>query len=149
MSSSNLLLLRQYVSCDILILVKNLIKIIYLVIIFTYLFVPFLFVPTSIHMMDNSHDAMAMADCPYMNGGQSLCPFELSYYLSIWKSVFLSSILNIKFVLLLFVLLIVTIFVPRLIFYDELTPYVRRSKTRVKILYQELFSVGLLNPKVF
>lgn len=130
---------------------KNLIsiKIISGIIILAYLLVPCVFMENSTNMMNHAHRVVGMPDCPYMNGSQALCPFELSYYLNTWKSIFTYSLSNLKLFLLLFALSVAMAITLRLVLYDWLILYSKKRRTRIRAPYQELFSNGLLNPKVF
>jgi hypothetical protein len=119
------------------------------IIITLYLLLPFLFFQPSITMMDHSHHMMAESDCTYISSAKSVCPFDILYYLNAWKSIFFSSLLYSK-ILMLLVVLVLAIYTHLLYtHYDKLLLYSRRSKNKIKILYQLLFAQGLLNPKVF
>lgn len=127
----------------------KLIKIISVVIIFICLVIPLLFLQGSMTTMSQSHHAMSVSDCPFMNQNQSLCPLNLLFYISVWRSIFSSFFPSIKLILFFSIILIATIAKFPLIFYDKPPLYFNRIKTKIKILYEELFSNGLLNPKVF
>lgn len=99
-------------------------------------------------MMTLSHSAMGVSDCPHMKDTQSLCPFNFTFYLGIWKSLF-TFLPNIKLILFFSVFIFVIMFFIDLIFFNKLFFNRKRIRTKIKILYQELFSNGLLNPKVF
>jgi hypothetical protein len=122
-------------------------KIITATLILAFLAIPFLMFPPTVGTMHHAHLAMNTPDCPYMTDTQALCPINLAFILQMWESIFSSAISNIK-LLVFFILCLVVVSYTRPIS-KSYTRYRQKTKSDISILYRELFSNGILNPKVF
>ena len=105
----------------------------------------------------NEHEmASGMADCPFMAHGESLCPMTAFDHISMLKGIFESTVPSIvTLTLVIAVALVPFLFTPKL------KPLLRlHSHTflrwRQRVIYrfsyrpyQDLFSRGILNPKLF
>lgn len=85
--------------------------------------------------------------CPFMIGEQSICPMGLFEHIQAWQSMFTVSLPSIL-LLIAFLFIVVTLWQslhpPNLLF------FVRKKAKQTgshNLLYQELFSRGILNPK--
>ncbi len=124
-------------------------KILTATLILAFLTIPFLLFPATTGTMHHAHLPINLDDCPYMVHDQALCPFNLAHYLSIWNSVFASSLLNSNLLMLFAVLAIVVSFSLPALNHHKLRFRKKKENKKINILYRELFSSGLLNPKVF
>jgi hypothetical protein len=108
------------------------------------------------HVPNSVEGGALMTDCPFMSHEEVICPMSLMEHISTWKAVFLSTVPSI--VLVLVVAGFATRFVKTFVFLFD------RNKTKIRVAYQaclkksysflqrtfqELFSSGLLNPKLF
>jgi ABC-type uncharacterized transport system permease subunit len=91
-----------------------------------------------------SHDGMPMTDCPYMAGQHSVCPMDFSSHIAAWEDM-VRSILP-TLLLLIVVAFAVVWWQAR----EENGPplFLRRRPERQISPYTELFSSGILNPKI-
>ncbi len=119
-------------------------------VLFLYITVP-IFGFLSINNMDHSHNMHfgLISDCPYVENGSSFCPLNLFSHLNIFKNLYLVffDILIIFYLPLLFLFFNYILFdlrVLKLLLYKKRFIY-----QKIKFLYQELFTTGLLIPKVF
>ncbi|MCA9364231.1 hypothetical protein KC727_03355 [Candidatus Kaiserbacteria bacterium] len=97
-----------------------------------------------------------MSDCPFMSHDEVLCPMNLIDHIGAWKSAFLAVVPTIVFLLIgagavaLTVSLAPHLISPR---YKPIPilPRMLRERTYSFFyrLFQELFSNGILNPKLF
>lgn len=91
-----------------------------------------------------SHGGMPMTDCPYMAGQHSVCPMDFSSHIAAWEDI-------VRSILPTLLLLIVVAFavVSRQAREDNAPPlFLRRRPERQISPYTELFSKGILNPKI-
>lgn len=100
----------------------------------------------SILMLSNHiHEAgLPVQDCPYSQGSHSLCTMDISGHIEAWQNMTRGIL---PLLILVPVILLFTLFVPQVVFTG-----LRNQKKRKEIYhtpYQELFSQGILNPKVF
>ncbi len=85
--------------------------------------------------------------CPFMIGEQSICPMGLFEHIRAWQGVFTVSL---PYILLLIIILFIVVALwqsthpPNLLFFPSQTVEQNSSHN---LLYQELFSRGILNPK--
>lgn len=102
----------------------------------------------SMQNMDHKHNIHFVLDCPYLEGGFSVCPLNLFGHLNLIKSISFG-LLSFAYIFNLFFI----VFVFKLIFKPKifnLFLYIKRySFKNILILYRELFTRGILNPKVF
>ena len=90
-----------------------------------------------------SHRGVSMSDCPYAIGQQSMCTMDFSAHIAAWQDMVRALIPTIV------LLIVVSIFVVwRERNKDHLPVYVRRQRGRQRSPYLELFSRGILNPKI-
>lgn len=99
-------------------------------------------------MMDHHH--MMAGGCPFMPGEQAMCQMDAFDHISAWQSAFVSVVPTI---LILSILAAVVVFAwrhwyppPDLILAS--VAYRARARTTIVPLYQQLFSRGILNPKI-
>lgn len=91
-----------------------------------------------------SHGGMPMADCPYMAGQHSVCPMDFSSHIAAWEDM-------VRTILPTVLLLIIVAFaVVSWQANEENGPplFLRRRPERQISPYTELFSRGILNPKI-
>lgn len=97
-----------------------------------------------LHMAHMANADMPMGNCPYMVGGQSLCPMDAFSHIRSWQE-FTSTTLT------YFEVFAVTafVFIPAFVFFVFSPPPLIPHRQRYKAipLYQELFSNGILHPK--
>jgi len=107
------------------------------------------------HMSMGMDMTSGMTNCPFMSRGEVVCPMNISDHLGAWKAMFVSTIPTVLF-LLAGALLVSAI---------ATAPYLVASKIKRLIVYylqppiqtytychralQELFSSGILHPKLF
>jgi len=105
--------------------------------------------------MSSSLD-IGMSDCPFMASGEVLCSMNSTDHISAWKSAFLSVVPTLIF--LIFAVGVVALLVsvaPNLLLkrrYTEpiLRHYIQeRTYTFFSRPFQELFSAGILHPKLY
>lgn len=98
----------------------------------------------------------SMSDCPFMTHEEVLCPMDLIDHLNAWKSAFVTvapAVTTLFFVLGVVVLVLAA--VPQFLFTRRKPIPVLQRQLRERTyafsyrLLQELFSNGILNPKVF
>lgn len=97
-----------------------------------------------------------MSDCPFMSHEEVVCPMSLTDHIGVWKSVFLSVVPS---VVLLFAVVGIAVLIgtvppnvlKRIIFSSPpLGKWIQeRVYTFDKRPLQELFSKGILNPKLY
>lgn len=91
-----------------------------------------------------SHGNMPMADCPYMVGQHSVCPMDFSSHITAWENM-------VRALLPTIVLLIIisAIFITwQADIEDGPHLLLKRRPERQISPYTELFSRGILNPKI-
>lgn len=97
-----------------------------------------------------------MTDCPFMSHEEMICPMNLADHLGAWKSVFLSVVPTLVLLLATasFAVLVVSVapnILQRIRF--EPPPQIGWSQVRTYTfsyrLLQELFSNGILHPKLY
>lgn len=87
---------------------------------------------------------MAMSDCPYMAGQHAMCSMDTFSHITAWQNV-VNTILSETLLLIIFV----AILVPWPLVINTSPPSALRRRPERKIsLYTELFSQGILNPKI-
>lgn len=133
------------------ILKSKLLKIITLSVILLYLFVP---VYLAQHVINMNH-AMHMnhtvnAECISTAGENGLCGMDLFNTLYSWKN---NSSLFLPFVLIICISALFSFFInffKKIHLNQKLFLYFKKQRYRViNILFQKLFSQGILNPKLF
>lgn len=124
-------------------------KILTVTLILAFLAIPFLLFPATTGTMHHAHLPMSLDDCPYMLHDQALCPFNLAHYLGIWNSIFASSLLSANLLMFFAVFAIGVGFSITTFNQHKIRLRKKKENKEIKILYRELFSIGLLNPKVF
>lgn len=99
-------------------------------------------------MMDHHH--MAMGGCPFMPGEHAICQMDAFDHISAWQSAFVSVVPTI---LILSMLAAVVVLAwrhwyppPNLVLAS--VAYRERARITIVPLYQQLFSRGILNPKI-
>jgi len=97
-----------------------------------------------------------MTDCPFMSHEEVVCPMNLVDHIGVWKSVFLSVLPNITlFLLIAGVATFIVSVAPNLlqkIQYTSLPLSIYLQSKTPTFLYrplQEMFSNGILHPKLF
>ncbi|MES2225754.1 MAG: hypothetical protein V4480_03020 [Patescibacteria group bacterium] len=102
--------------------------------------VPLLMLFTMAMPMDHS-----TGGCPFMKGETSICPMSVLDHITSWQSTFTITLVEIlTFALPIFALALIWLILPK----PEHPPGYRRRSYPVPPLLQELFSSGLLNPRV-
>lgn len=108
------------------------------------------------HMSMGMDMSGGMSDCPFMTHEEVICPMDFADHLGTWKSVFLAVVPT-----LVILLVIVSVAVPIASIAPNLLrriqsaspPQSRWLKARTYTFFyrslQELFSNGILNPKLF
>lgn len=105
----------------------------------------------SMNNMNHTHDMYfgLISDCPYLESGSSFCPLNLFSHLNMFKSLSLSF----SDILIIFYLPLLFLFFNHILFNQKVFKLLLYKKRfiykKIKFLYQDLFIVGLLNPKVF
>lgn len=108
------------------------------------------------HMSMGMDMTGGMNDCPFMAHEEVICPMNLAEHIGAWKSVFLSTIPTLTMLLAIAgVAIFVTSVAPNLLYKTRYTspPQLRwREVSTYTFSYrplQELFSNGILHPKLF
>jgi len=108
------------------------------------------------HMSTGMDMSDSMTDCPFMSSGEVLCSMNPTDHISAWKSAFLSVIPALTLLMLAVgVVALLASVAPNLLLkrrYAEpiLHNYIQeRTYTFSYRPYQELFSSGILHPKLF
>jgi hypothetical protein len=87
---------------------------------------------------------MPMTDCPYMAGQHSVCPMDFSSHITAWEDM-VRTILPTVLLLIIAAVIFVT---WRTTTEDGPPLFLRRRPERQISPYTELFSSGILNPKI-
>lgn len=91
-----------------------------------------------------SHDSMSMSDCPYMVGQHSICPMDFSSHISAWQDMVRTTLPTI-----LLLIIVAVVFITQETNKENRPPvFVRRRPLRQFSPFTELFSRGILNPKI-
>lgn len=91
-----------------------------------------------------SHDGMAMSDCPYMVGQHSICPMDFSSHIAAWQDMVRALLPTI-----VLMIIIAAVFVTwHAKIEDSPFVFLRRLPERQFSPFTELFSRGILNPKI-
>ena len=97
-----------------------------------------------------------MSDCPFMSHEEVICPMNLTDHIAVWKSVFSSVAPTLTLLLAIAgTAVLVASIAPNLIRRFTQSPplLVRWIKEKIYTFYhrplQELFSNGILNPKLY
>lgn len=105
------------------------------------------------HVSGGMNMSGGMTDCPFMVHEEAVCAMNLTDHMSAWKSVFFVTVSTI--VLLIIAVVCITLLAPNLlrrILYTS-PPTLVWLQTRIYTFtyrpLQELFSNGILHPKVF
>jgi len=98
----------------------------------------------------------SMTDCPFMERGEVICPMNLADHIGAWKSAFLSTVPTLTlFLAVAGVAILVASIAPNLFRKTRYSspPLTRWLQTRTYTFsyrpLQELFSNGILHPKLF
>lgn len=106
------------------------------------------------HMSMGMDISGAMSDCPFMSHEEVLCPMNLAEHIDAWKTAFVAIeptlVLFLAFVVLFVVSVAPFLFAPK----RETMPILYRQFLQKRYTYsyrplQELFSNGILHPKLF
>lgn len=91
-----------------------------------------------------SHDGIPVSDCPYMVGGHSMCSMDFSSHITAWQNMVRALLPSI--VLLSIIAFVCGVWRSN----TENGPpvFLRRQSIRRFSPYAELFSKGILNPKI-
>lgn len=122
------------------------------ILIATFLSLP-LFVLSS-HLSTTKPMASNMDDCPFMLHEESICPMDFADHIYIWKSVFVGVLPTILTIISILSLVVIKVrFIWELVLQKAKTPAIRRQyrEATYSFLYrplQEMFSSGILNPKL-
>ncbi len=96
-----------------------------------------------------------MNDCPFMVHEEVICPMDLADHLGAWKSAFLAVVPTLAILLVVSMAIFVALIAPNLLRRIQYAspPQSRWLKVRTYTFsyrpLQELFSNGILNPKLF
>lgn len=91
-----------------------------------------------------SHDGMPMSDCPYMAGQHSICPMDFSSHITAWQNMVRTILPTV-----LLLIIITAVFVTWQRDTESGPPiFLRRRRERQFSPFTELFSRGILNPKI-
>jgi len=102
------------------------------------------------HMTHMSHmHSMPLQNCPYMTGESAVCPIDFFGHLSVWQNMSRGLItLKVTLATLFFI-----VFLGALSFLSTLREFFLDRKKQqfqtIPLLYQTLFSQGILNSKAF
>lgn len=127
---------------------NNALKFLAFVVIAFYIFLPIF----SLHLVKNMEHVHSplMADCPYVSGGSAVCPLSLFNHLDIFKNLSFVVLSNIEIFYLISVFVILFVLIAKSPPYLRYFLYQKIYKYKdILILYRNLFSRGILNPKVF
>ena len=94
--------------------------------------------------MHMSHDGMSMENCPYMTGGHSVCPMDALSHITAWEDMVRTIV---PAILIIIGIVASCVSLSKEI---ELSPlrFSRYRPKRPRSPYMELFSNGILNPKI-
>jgi hypothetical protein len=92
-----------------------------------------------------AHGGMPMNDCPYAVGQHSICPMDAVSHLEAWQNMVRTIISFTLFIIVPVIVTYVGYFVVRI----SSPPILNRRPNTQPSMYVELFSSGILNPKVF
>jgi hypothetical protein len=108
------------------------------------------------HMSVGMDMSGSMTDCPFMSHGEVICPMNLADHIGAWMSVFASFLPTVTLLLgFAGVVVFIASVAPNLLRRIKYTspPLYRGLKAKTYTfsyrLLQEMFSNGILNPKVF
>lgn len=107
------------------------------------------------HMSMGMDMSGGMTDCPFASQGEVICSMNIVDHLGAWKAMFLSTVPTVLFLLVGALLISAIATAPHLltsgmkllIVYDTQSPI--RTYTYCYRALQELFSDGILHPKLF
>ena len=110
----------------------------------------------SLFHMSNMDMHAGMSDCPFMSHEEVICPMNLADHIAVWKSAFSSVAPTITLLLAVAgtVVLLASV-APNLLrrFVHSPPPLARWIREKIYTFYhrplQELFSRGILNPKLY
>jgi hypothetical protein len=124
---------------------KKIMKIISSILMFVFMVVPILLFNHMTHMID-AH-MMGDQECPYLSGSDSVCPMDFSIRLNALQNVIVtpfSKLVIVNFGILFLYIVCISLCIVRLNFYFK-----RERYRDIPIMFQELFSQGILNGKAF
>ena len=101
-----------------------------------------------IHIAHMAEMNMPMENCPFAVGEHSLCQMSVTEHIRAWEQfsrVLIPSFKVLTLASALFILFSFAYFSPPI---TRFLLYLRRERLRIFSLYQQLFSRGILNPKV-
>ena len=108
------------------------------------------------HMSTGMDMSAGMTDCPFASGQETICPMEVTDHMTAWKNAFLAAIPSLTLLLTLAgVAILVASVAPNLLqSIRYLAPPLPRWLQYRTYTYpyrplQELFSSGILHPKLF
>lgn len=91
-----------------------------------------------------SHNGMPMSDCPYMAGQHSICPMDFSSHITAWEDMVRTILPTV-----LLLIIVAVVFISSQQKAENGPPlFLRRRPERQISPYTELFSRGILNPKI-
>lgn len=100
--------------------------------------------------------SMVGGGCPFMSGENTLCTMSSTDHIDAWKSAFLSISTSLMYILITIVMLVLIVSIAPNVFLKPLnvlsvflTHICERLYTFSYRALQELFSQGILNPKLF
>ncbi len=100
-----------------------------------------------IHIVHMSSTNMPMQDCPFDFGQYYMCQMNNLEHLGVWKSM-TSAVLPIIAVLLGAFVLLSVLLRKNFILTDSLILYSKQKSYEIITTYQNLFSKGLIHPKI-
>lgn len=111
-----------------------------------YMIIPFYFVAHMMHMEDSG--MAPMSDCPYSIGQYSVCPLDFAGHLNVWQEVSVVSapslFISVVYLIAVFSIALLALSIVKLLSYLK-----NNLRKKLYILYQELFSQGILNTKAY
>ncbi len=96
-----------------------------------------------------------MSDCPFMSHEETWCPMDLADHIEAWRSAFLAVVPTTTLLFWIIAILLVVTLAPQLLKLRtfRVNTYLERLRERrdgfIQHYLQELFSRGILNPKLF
>jgi hypothetical protein len=108
------------------------------------------YVFTGGYFLMGTMDHHEMSGCPFMPGEQAICQMDAFDHISAWQSTFAAVLPTVLILVIIAAAIILTWrhWYPPPDSIPILTFYQRRAETTIVSLYQELFSSGILNPKI-
>jgi hypothetical protein len=102
-----------------------------------------------LHMSSGMDMSLGMADCPFASNKETICPMSAADHITEWKEIFLSVLPNLTLLLLL-AAIIPNLLSKRMFANFKLREYKKEFANAFTYRpLQELFSSGILHPKLF